>query len=67
MALSKASLMAHMALLFITALSLIGAARAQVEAPAPSPTSPAAAIAPSVASALFAAVAALVFGSSLRI
>ncbi|KAL0888097.1 hypothetical protein Bca101_012080 [Brassica carinata] len=42
-------------------------ASAQVEAPAPSPTSGSAAFSPSIVSAGVAAVAALVFGSALRI
>uniref|UniRef100_A0A2N9F7L1 Uncharacterized protein n=1 Tax=Fagus sylvatica TaxID=28930 RepID=A0A2N9F7L1_FAGSY len=66
MALSKASLMALMALLF-TALSLIGAAQGQAaESPAPSPASPASAISPCLGSALLATAVAFVFGSKLR-
>ncbi|CAH8281845.1 unnamed protein product [Eruca vesicaria subsp. sativa] len=42
-------------------------ASAQVEAPAPSPTSGSGAFSPSFVSAGVAAVAALVFGSALRI
>ncbi|KAL0736081.1 hypothetical protein Bca4012_012291 [Brassica carinata] len=42
-------------------------ASAQVEAPAPSPTSGSGAFSPSIVSAGVAAVAALVFGSALRI
>lgn len=67
MALSKAPVVALMAVLF-TVVSLIGMAHAQTtEAPAPSPTSPAASVSPCMASAFLAAGVALLFGSARRI
>jgi hypothetical protein len=66
MALSKTPVVALMAVVF-TVVSLIGVAHAQaVEAPAPSPTSPAASVSPCLASAFLAAAVALVFGSARR-
>ena len=62
MALSKA--------MFLTALSVLVAAvtvAGDAESPAPGPASPAAAVTPSFAAACVAAVAALAFGSVLRI
>ncbi|KAK7321608.1 hypothetical protein VNO77_32418 [Canavalia gladiata] len=62
MAFSKVMLFAVMSVL-VAVLSVADAA----DAPAPSPASPAAAISPSFAAGCIAAVAALAFGSSLRI
>lgn len=61
MASSNVILMTTMAVL----LAVVGAAYA-AEAPAPSPTSPATAISPSVAVGFVTAAVALIFGSSLR-
>ncbi|XP_040998978.1 probable protein phosphatase 2C 72 [Juglans microcarpa x Juglans regia] len=66
MAVSKASLMALLAVTFAV-LSLFGAAQAQtLEAPAPSPTSPAVSTSPSLAFAFLGSVVALAFGSGRR-
>ncbi|KAL1310348.1 hypothetical protein HN51_052985 [Arachis hypogaea] len=62
MASTKLAVMATMAVL----VAIVGAAHA-ADAPAPSPTSAAAAISPSFVAGIFTAAAALVFGSSLRI
>ncbi|CAA7039789.1 unnamed protein product [Microthlaspi erraticum] len=64
MAISKASIVALVAVIVSVVATV---ASAQVEAPAPSPTSGSVAISASVVSAGVAAVAALVFGSALRI
>lgn len=58
---------ANMALVALVFAVIAVAATAQVEAPAPSPTNPASSVTPSFLSAAVGAVAALVFGSSLRI
>ncbi|KAL9330703.1 hypothetical protein ACSQ67_000313 [Phaseolus vulgaris] len=59
MALSKA--------MFIAVMSVLVAVISAADAPAPSPTSPAIAVSPSFVAGVVAAVAALAFGSSLRI
>lgn len=62
---AKASMMTLMSALVVI-LSVVGTS-AQSEAAAPSPTSPAAAISPSIVSACLAIVVALVlFGSALK-
>ncbi|KAG2663475.1 hypothetical protein I3760_16G031300 [Carya illinoinensis] len=67
MAVSKASLVALLAVTFAM-LSLFGAAQAQTtEAPSPSPTSPAVSTSPSLAFAFLGAVVALAFGSGRRV
>ncbi|MBA0719451.1 hypothetical protein Golax_007131 [Gossypium laxum] len=62
MGLSKASLI----LVLVAVCALMGSAVA-AEAPAPSPTSGTGSISPSFVSVFFAAVTALLFGSTLRI
>ncbi|KAK7268034.1 hypothetical protein RIF29_20717 [Crotalaria pallida] len=62
MASAKIILMIAMVLV----VAIIGSTQA-VEAPAPSPTSPAIAISPSVAAGFHTATVALVFGSAFRI
>ncbi|CAN8299336.1 unnamed protein product [Cochlearia groenlandica] len=64
MAISKATIVSLVAVIISVVATV---ASAQSEAPAPSPTSGSGAISPSVVSAGVAAVAALVFGSALRI
>ncbi|KAL3746832.1 hypothetical protein ACJRO7_015730 [Eucalyptus globulus] len=57
---------ANVAAVALLVAAMAVAATAQ-EAPAPSPVSPASSVTPSILSAGVAAVAALVFGSALRI
>ncbi|CAF1697088.1 hypothetical protein BRARA_C00478 [Brassica rapa] len=64
MAISKASVVALVAVIVSVVATV---ASAQSESPAPSPTSGSGAFSPSIVSAGVAAVAALVFGSALRI
>ncbi|PNX56740.1 hypothetical protein L195_g050036 [Trifolium pratense] len=62
MASTNMMILATMAVIF-SVISIASAA----DAPAPSPTSPATAVSPSFVAGLVAAVAALAFGSTLRI
>ncbi|KAL0874560.1 hypothetical protein Bca101_024265 [Brassica carinata] len=64
MAISKATVVALVAVVVSVVATV---ASAQAEAPAPSPTSGSGSFSPSIVSAGVAAVAALVFGSALRI
>ncbi|XLS63236.1 hypothetical protein HN51_017464 [Arachis hypogaea] len=64
MAFSKAMILTALSMLVIAAVVSVATA---AEAPAPSPTSPATAVSPSFAAVFVAAVAALAFGSGLRI
>ncbi|KAF7830487.1 LINE-type retrotransposon LIb DNA [Senna tora] len=65
MASTQVMLLTTMAVV-LTVLSVVNFSHA-ADAPAPSPTSPAAVISPSIASACLAAAVALIFGSALRI
>ncbi|KAJ1442769.1 hypothetical protein SESBI_00649 [Sesbania bispinosa] len=62
MAFSRVMLLATMSV-----LAAVISVAAAAEAPAPSPTSPATAVSPSFVAGCLAAVAALAFGSALRI
>lgn len=59
--------MAFSKAMFIAVMSVLVAVISAADAPAPSPTSPAVAVSPSFVAGVVGAVAALAFGSSLRI